>query len=44
MTNQSSAHKLEYDIGYAAGKVDALAYNTHRITNLTIIIDGFYKA
>ncbi|MGB8934819.1 MAG: hypothetical protein WCC17_06915 [Candidatus Nitrosopolaris sp.] len=21
-----------------------LAYNTHRITNLTIIIDGFYKA
>ncbi|MGB8937140.1 MAG: hypothetical protein WCC17_18790, partial [Candidatus Nitrosopolaris sp.] len=21
-----------------------IAYNTHRITNLTIIIDGFYKA
>jgi hypothetical protein len=21
-----------------------IAYNTHRLTNLTIIIDGFYKA
>ncbi|MFZ0511102.1 MAG: hypothetical protein WAM14_05815 [Candidatus Nitrosopolaris sp.] len=26
-TNQSFAHKLEYDFGYAAGKVDALDTN-----------------
>ncbi|MFZ0514680.1 MAG: hypothetical protein WAM14_23960 [Candidatus Nitrosopolaris sp.] len=27
MTNQSFAHKIEYDFGYAAGKVDALDTN-----------------
>ena len=27
MTNQSFAHKLVYDFGYAAGKVDALDTN-----------------